>query len=118
MLRARMARLAWAWLLLGLVLAPSLGLAHRAMHGGGVAHAVVHAHVHASGGSELTAGPWQGVEHDCRLYDQHAHGDVASGPELLVLPPVATGVPVCLQGASVALRRLALFNARGPPGHG
>ena len=111
-------RVGLCFLLWALVLAPTLGLVHRVVHGGGVPP-----HVYAS--AKAPVADESLLDHlmhghsagDCRLYDQHTHGDAASSTAMLALPVAHPAVPVCHQAEQAMLRWITLFDARGPPLH-
>lgn len=109
-------RLALVWLLLALVLAPTLGRMHQVLHVPGSAAPQVHAHggqafdtLHA-----LFAGHGNA---DCQVLDQQTLVGAASGqaPALVQeqpqLPPAATPAAAPGTGGS------APFHARAPPLH-
>lgn len=114
------------WLLLGLVLAPTLGLVHGVLHGGVDHTAIPHSHA-TSGMEDNKQSASQGGEGvverllpahdaaDCRLYDQQAHGDMVPGVVLLVLPHMPIGFVLRHQAGQAMGRFVALFDARGPP---
>ena len=118
MLRLRLARVALCWLLLALVLAPALGLVHRIVHRGALSPHVYASAKAAVADESLLAHLMHGHSAgDCRLYDQHTHGDAASSMAMLALPVVHPAVPVCHQAEQAMLRWVTLFDARGPPLH-
>ncbi len=103
-------------LALALWLAATLGLVHRTAHDPGAAHAVAASssgEAHAPHGMLALFGAHTDAE--CRLYDQ-----LSSGAAAPCVPPVA--LPLVLPAATFAwlegqalVRRVALFEARGPP---
>ncbi len=107
-------------LVVALLWAQLLGLAHRALHApqAGVVSAVAqatHGHTaHAPGLLAHLLAP-AGDESDCRLYDQLGHADVLPAVPLLAL---ALPLPLFLSQAVVAglfLPAPAPFEARAPP---
>lgn len=113
-------RLALAWLLLGLVLAPALGRMHQVLHGPGSGAPPAHVHGH----DEAKAPHALDVLHalfaghgsaDCQVLDQqtlvgavlaHAQAPVQTQPQ----PPLASA-----PAAAPGTRRPAPFHARAPP---
>ena len=118
----RQARGLWAWLLVAMVAAQSLGFMHNIVHAV-PPHAErqvcpLHPEVH----ERATATGWvaqlfaaHSDESDCRLYDQFSHGDSMPSVPALFVPLQA--LPVFLQvfEASLPLMPAALVQARGPP---
>lgn len=112
----RLALIACAWLLL---LAQTLGLAHRVLHGshGSSAGTVVaaeaapaaHHHHHGWFDHDDGDGP------QCQLYDHLAAGDLltAAVAAVATLPPVP--VPAAFHAAWQLATQAAGFLARGPP---
>ena len=98
------------WLVLLLLAAQALGLAHRVAHapglpGGALAHVAAAAHASHEAGSA-----------ECRLVDQLAHADALCGS--MVLPPAPlrtadTGHAVARPALTVG--SAAAYLARGPP---
>lgn len=118
-------RVCLCWLLWALVLAPALGLVHGVAHSGWQARAETWrpdaaklATVAARGSKsqslleQLFQGHGAG---DCRLYDQHGHGDASVNVPVLVLPAVLPAAFVCRQAGLAMAHWIALFDARGPP---
>ncbi|MBU0787892.1 MAG: hypothetical protein KKE95_13475 [Gammaproteobacteria bacterium] len=129
--RLRMPR-GWTALLLGLLLVSvqTLGLLHSVLHAPGsqaarvlhtdtapvtTAPAGVTSRTDATGHFLLQLFSGHQGSADCHLYDVLSQGDLAtSTPVMLALPTL----PVALSWAPVhtfCARRLALFDARGPP---
>lgn len=126
-LQARVAqRMALVWLLLALVVVPTLGRLHQVAHGGALDR--VHAGQQALGlpspslpaSTEAVgeASPLFLAHHapvDCLLLDQLALGDALHSTPLVLpeaVPPQAAPTPLAgRRGAS----HVALFQARGPP---
>jgi len=102
------------WLVLALVWAPALGLMHRHLHASGPGNPVqVTATAEAAGLGRLFA--HQGGASDCPLFDQLCAADGLVSLPALALPvalPVFT-FQVTLGDAPV--RRVARYDARGPP---
>ncbi len=104
-------------LVVALLWAQLLGLAHRALHApqAGVVPAVAHGHAaHAPGLLAHLLAP-AGDESDCRLYDQLGHADA-----LPALPLLALALPLPLFLSQAVLAGLCLpapapFEARAPP---
>lgn len=112
-------RRTWLFLvLLALALAQTLGLMHRIVHGplpAPLAHVVVADEAQASPDwlHSLFAGHDQ--KHDCRLYDQISHADLACG-QLPALEPIEfVESPVVVHSAWHLAWQAAGFLARGPP---
>ncbi len=111
--------LALAWLLLALVLAPTLGRMHQIVHG---VPAFAAGHAHAAG--EGTAHQALDTLHalfaghssaDCQVLDQQTLGGALLAQ---ALPPVQASPqepPAAPPAQAPALRRLAAFHARAPP---
>ncbi len=110
-----------AWLLgvvFALLAAQTLGLAHR--H----AHADRHAHSHDSAHEQAPAHDhgtlvelFAGHEdtNDCRLYDQLSHADVLPSLPVAVLAQAFVAFLQARCASDFVARRIALFEARGPP---
>lgn len=118
-------RLALAWLLLALVLAPTLGRMHQVLHApGGVAHALAPGHAH--GGAESPGAGQHALDAlhalfaghgaaDCQVLDQQtlvgaALGQAPALPQAQPQPP-----PVGAPAAAPGTRRATPFHARAPP---
>jgi len=112
-------RLALAWLLLALVLAPALGRMHQVLHLPGAAGSVqAQAHQHGAGGRVLDTLHALFAGHGdagCQVLDQQtlvgaalgqAQAPVQAQPQL---PPAAT------PAAAPGQRRASPFHARAPP---
>lgn len=108
------------FLVVALLWAQMLGLAHRALHSpqaGSVplaAQAAQGATAHAPGLLAHLLAPG-GDESDCRLYDQLGHADVLPA---LALPSLALALPLYVSQAVLAhlfLPAPAAFEARAPP---
>lgn len=104
--------------LLALALAQTLGLMHRIVHGplpAPLAHAVVAAETQAGADwlHELFAG--HDKKHDCRLYDQLSHADLACGELPALEPAEFVASPVVVHPAWHLAWQAAGFLARGPP---
>ncbi|MCA3236590.1 MAG: hypothetical protein ACK5RC_08480 [Curvibacter sp.] len=121
-----------ALLVLALLWAQALGLAHRVLHahgpaagGSGLAHAHDHGHGHShshSAGYDAHAphgllahllAP-AGEEEGCRLYDPVAQDVPASVPQLL-LPTALPLLPAWVVLQALQPRPCVAFVARGPP---
>jgi hypothetical protein len=139
--RAALGQAAWLWaLVLALLAAQSLGLAHRLLHGApaddagtsrpatlaaGPVYVALAAplHRHADGERcdprQAHADPWHDHEAgsaECRLVDQLAHADLCSAAP--VQPPLApAGERWAMPGAAAEppARGCAHYLARGPP---
>lgn len=119
-LQARVARrLALVWLLLALVVVPTLGRLHQVAHGGALDQ--MHAGQQAPAAAEQGHGPWPSsflAHHapaDCLLLDQLALGDALHSATLALpdaVPPQA--LPPHSAGRA-GVSHIALFQARGPP---
>ena len=127
-----------AWLVLCLLLSPTLGQLHAVQHGGParVAHAVAAVHNHAPleldgahvahggegshdahDGDDVEEGffPLHSSNADCRLYDQASLSEALLGAVVVVMPTQVPSFLVAIfQGEAIA-RWAALFDARGPP---
>ena len=143
-------RRAWAqaalvWLLLALVLVPTLGRLHQVMHapvlqthalsaspaftfahpGAGADTPAAQAHAHAHGHTaDHPAAHAHGLldallaHHapvDCLLLDQLALGDALHSAPPALAAPVPALAPLVHPAATAAARHVALFQARGPP---
>ena len=126
---------AWLWALAGvlacvLVIAQTLGLAHRVLHGAtgllsashtsDVSHAL-HVPLAESAEPARYAGPTSlfdghapGSE-PCRLLDQAAHADALVGSAALLPPSWPRVLPQARSRVAVAARATAAYQARGPP---
>jgi len=114
----------WA-LVWALLLAPTLGRWHEALHGSGSAHAMrIHAVATAApGDSALAQAPGTFLERlfsgharsDCVLLDQASLGYAlpSTGLALPAAAPQACALPAPPE--RVVGRHVALFHARGPP---
>lgn len=119
----------WTALLLGLLLVAvqTLGLLHSVVHAPGsqtaqlldVGTAPVATGVtdvkDARGGSLLHLFSGHQNSADCRLYDVLSQGDLATSTPVMLVP---LALPVALSWApvhTVCARRIAFFDARGPP---
>lgn len=123
------ARAALVWLLLALVIAPTVGRLHEVAHGGPIdrmhaGHTAQAAVSHGGTAGAQAAHPASGLlqalwgDHaapDCLLLDQLALGDALhSAP--LVLPALApVPAPLACRTDSVLLRWFTPQQARGPP---
>lgn len=107
-----------------LLVAQTLGLAHRVVHPGGAVAGVEHTHAHTHGHEHesghhpsLLAALFAGHDEapDCRLYDQLSHADLL--PALPVAVPALhpPALQLACHAAGFVARRSALFDARGPP---
>lgn len=102
-------------LVLALLWAQALGLAHRVLHAGTAPATAVEMPRAADTGplAHLLGG--KVGDADCRLYDQLAHGDAVPlplAPMLPAVPPLALAV---VEPAFVFLSFCAPFAARAPP---
>ncbi len=105
-------------LLWALVLAPALGQMHRALHGSGLG-AFLHAPAVGEPAAFSVPALFAGHHHtDCQLLDQLTLGDAppSAGAALVHQPPHAP--PAAGAQTPPSLRRVAAFQARGPPLHG
>ncbi|MBS0391131.1 MAG: hypothetical protein KGM60_14120 [Comamonadaceae bacterium] len=112
-------RLALAWLLLALVLAPTLGRMHQVLHlpgGGGIAQAAAHAHGSGQQALDTLHALFAGHgDAGCQVLDQQTLVGAAPGqaPALVQalpqLPPVGAPAPAPGTGG------VAPFQARAPP---
>ena len=107
-------------LVLAIVLAHTLGLVHRTLHGPDLRSPAQKVSVHGTP-AKGHAHDWLAslfVDHDdeakCRLLDALTQGGPQVTATLPVLPPVAAGLLLSLECAALA-RWAALFDARGPP---
>lgn len=115
-------RTLWAWLLVLMVAAQSLGLMHGIVHGAHPhGHPVPFASIHASPAVEVDSG-WLSrlfASHDgapaCRLYDQSSHGDCM--PAVPPAPLPALALPRAVDAFEAATPSVAALPARsrGPP---
>lgn len=118
------ARAALAWLLLALVVVPTLGRVHQVAHAG----ALHRMHVgHAVQGAPDAVGdehapalllPPSLASHapaDCLLLDQLALGDAMHSAPLALTPAVPALAPPTVHAGRSATPHIALFQARGPP---
>lgn len=111
-----------AWLLLALVLAPTLGRMHQIVHGAPV---LFEAQVHAEEGDTgqhahdplhaLFAGHSSA---DCQVLDQHTLGGALLAQALALAQLVPQDPPAAQPTRAPSLRRLAAFHARAPPAQG
>ena len=112
-------------MLLALALAQTLGLMHRIVHGPLPLH-VAHAGVYTA--QPVAAEPGQGAarwlqalftghdrQHDCRLYDQLSHADLASGDVPALEPVELIECPVLEHPGWQPAHQAVGFLARGPP---
>lgn len=125
-------RLALAWLLLALVLAPTLGRMHQVLHlpaGLSQAQAQAHSHAHGPAGGAVAHGAHDGhhalgalhalfAGHspvDCQTLDQQTLVGMVLGqlPALLPRPPQA--LPASAAAQAPGMRRVVPFHARAPP---
>ena len=132
-------RVALAWLLLALVVVPTLGRLHQVVHGGALdqAHAGLLAAPPSLPGqtawdpapnarSAATTGhslwlPYLLAHHapvDCLLLDQLALGDALHSAPTALAAPTPAQAPLVHPAATAAARHVALFQARGPPAVG
>ena len=132
-------RVALAWLLLALVVVPTLGRLHQVVHGGALdqAHAGLLAAPSSLPGqtawdpapnarSAATTGhslwlPYLLAHHapvDCLLLDQLALGDALHSAPTALAAPTPAQAPLVHPAATAAARHVALFQARGPPAVG
>lgn len=112
----------WAWLLVAMVAAQSLGAMHTIVHATAAhaTHQAGPAHSEAQGRA-ITTG-WvaklfaaHSDESDCRLYDQVSHGDCMPAVPLLGFPLQLTPLFLQVFEALPPLIFAALVQARGPP---
>lgn len=112
----------WAWLLVAMVAAQSLGFMHNIVHAVPPHSERQVCPLHAEAHERVTTTGWiaqlfaaHGDESDCRLYDQFSHGDCMPAVPALCFPPQV--LPSFLQvfEASLPLMPAALVQARGPP---
>ena len=134
--RLRPAQAALAWLLLALVIAPTLGRLHQVVHAPALEHMHAgHAHglpaalwtaaegaaPHASGNSHdhghvLEHLLWaQHAPEDCLLLDQLALGDALCSATQALPAAVPAQAPLPQHAGRSAAPHVALFQARGPP---
>ena len=132
-------RVALAWLLLALVVVPTLGRLHQVVHGGALdqAHAGLLAAPSSLPGQPAwdpapTAQPAAAPGHslwlpyllahhapvDCLLLDQLALGDALHSAPTALAAPAPAQAPLVHPAATAAARHVALFQARGPPAVG
>lgn len=114
--RSSMWQHAGAWLLvLALLWAQALGLAHRVLHAGGAPVAVVDAGHAAPAGllGHLLGG--KSGDAECRLYDQLAHGDAVPLPPVVALPALPPALLAVVEPTLVCVLARAAFAARAPP---
>lgn len=129
------AQAALVWLLLALVVVPSLGRLHQVMHAPALqAHALSPAA--AGAGAPITAAHTGESSHtahaqglldlllahhapvDCLLLDQLALGDALHSAPTALAAPAPAQAPLVHPAATAAARHVALFQARGPPAVG
>ena len=107
-----------------LLWAQALGLAHRIVHGPqlGSLHVLSQpvALASAAGGgvsdgflAQLFAG--HKGDSDCRVFEQLSHADTLPVVPLLALPALVPLPPVVAAAASLFIRLILPFQARGPP---
>lgn len=132
------AQAALAWLLLALVVVPTLGRLHQVMHAPALqAHALSAPGALSFAAPGLAAGAIAGqgsapahahglidtllAHHapvDCLLLDQLALGDALHSAPVALTAAVPAQAPPGQPGATAAARPVAFFQARGPPGPG
>lgn len=112
-------RLAMAWLLLALVLAPALGRMHQVLHlpGTGSTQTLAH-HQHGAGGQVFDALHALFAGHGdagCQVLDQQTLVGAALGqaPTLAQAQPQLQ--PAGTPAAAPGQRKVSPFHARGPP---
>lgn len=120
-------RSAWVLLLvLALLWAQALGLAHRVVHGPQTASlpAVSQAATVLAdddGGSRAKHGFWTKLlaghqgESDCRAFEQLCHADALPAMPLLALPVLVPLAPLVALASGGFVRQVLPFQARGPP---
>ncbi|MBX9831633.1 MAG: hypothetical protein K2X78_01125 [Burkholderiaceae bacterium] len=134
--RQLQAQAALVWLLLALVVVPTLGRLHQVMHAPALqVHALSPAAAFADAGAPTaqTNDPTAGHNHpahahnlldgllanhapvDCLLLDQLALGDALHSAPTALAAQVPAQAPLGHPTATVAARHVALFQARGPP---
>lgn len=109
-------RLALAWLLLALVLAPTLGRMHQVLHLPGGAAPQAHAHGAERQAFDALHALFAGHGNaDCQVLDQQTLVGPAlgQGPALVQAEPQRP--PAAPPAATPAQRRAAPFHARAPP---
>ncbi|MFN7153905.1 MAG: hypothetical protein ACK4OE_09435 [Acidovorax sp.] len=137
------AQAALVWLLLALVVVPTLGRLHQVMHapvqqthalsashalafaepGAGADTSAGHAHTHGDTADEPAAHAHSLLDAllahhapvDCLLLDQLALGDALHSAPAALAAPVTAQAPLVHPAATAAARHVALFHARGPP---
>ena len=113
-------RLACSTLLVALVLAQTLGLVHRIVHGPTGGHPAAAAARSNSSGTAWMKALFAGhfSEQGCDLYDQLGHADaVPQAPIAALVAPDVDATPSRHSGVQVAAQA-AGFLARGPPSAG
>ena len=134
--RRSWARGLWAWLLVAMVLAQTLGFMHTIVHAltpnqshpassvyllpehigehtHGSAHAASHEPLHEGWLAQLFN--THGDTSDCRLFDHVSHGDGLPGVPALTIPTLTLPVFLPVFEAVLPLATAALVRARGPP---
>lgn len=119
--RSAAQRLAVLALLAAFVLAQALGWIHRGLHGDGPSPSPSPAAVAPHEVPGAAKPGWfdalfgsHADASDCRLFDVIASPALASA-HLVVLPAVLPPGPLAAGHAGFVARRIALFDARGPP---
>jgi hypothetical protein len=107
-----------------LLWAQALGLAHRIVHGpqlGGL-HALAQPAVAAPDATAVVADGFLAqlfaghqADSDCRVFEQLSHADTLPVLPLLALPALAPLPPLAVVAASLLIRLVLPFQARGPP---
>ncbi|MHA7602333.1 hypothetical protein ACX12L_20590 [Alicycliphilus sp. T452] len=108
-------RLALAWLLLALVLAPTLGRMHQVLHLPGGAAPQAHAH---GAGQALDALHALFAGHgnaDCQVLDQQTLVGAALGQAPALLQAAPQLPPACVPAPAPGTGGAAPFHARAPP---
>lgn len=112
--------MALAWLLLALVVVPTLGRLHQVAHGGALdrVHAGQQAQGLPSASAMAEASPLFLAHHapaDCLLLDQLALGDALHSAPLALPEALAPEAPPRPLAGRTRASHVALFHARGPP---
>lgn len=112
-------RLALWWLVLALVLAPTLGRMHQVVHAPALGGAVAHTHAAAEPAGDAVDAPhalFSGhAGSDCQLLDQQLLGGAPLTLALALPPALPDAAPVAQASLPAGARWLSPFQARGPP---
>jgi hypothetical protein len=96
--------------------AATMGLLHRTLPGAPAKPPLAAAASgHAGAGHGVASLFGFHTDAECRLYDQLSHGAAAPCPPLVFLPVLLPAASFVWLEGEVFARRIALFDARGPP---